>query len=91
MGNESQLTMIFNLSLLEHAVMCRIVQGQGSQAIQEVCCSYAKSEILSIFTNEQHCSIIYIQVCTSIAAHILVNAKSDSYFLFFVRLVNAVQ
>jgi len=28
--------MIFNLSLLEHAVMCRIIQGQGSHAVQEV-------------------------------------------------------
>jgi len=35
-GNESQLTMIFNLSLLEHAVMCKIVQGQGSSAIQDI-------------------------------------------------------
>lgn len=35
-GNESQLTMVFNLSLLEHAVMCRIIQGQGSHAVQEV-------------------------------------------------------
>lgn len=28
--------MIFNLSLLEHAVMCRIIQGQGAHAVQEV-------------------------------------------------------
>lgn len=35
-GTDSQLTMVFNLSLLEHAVMCKIVQGQGSQAVQEV-------------------------------------------------------
>ncbi|XP_057300354.1 MAU2 chromatid cohesion factor homolog [Hydractinia symbiolongicarpus] len=35
-GNDNQMTLIFNLSLLEHAVMCKIVQGQGAQAIQEV-------------------------------------------------------
>jgi len=40
LGSDGQLTMVFNLSLLEHAVMCKIVQGQGSQAVQEIgkCC-----------------------------------------------------
>jgi len=33
---DTQLTMLFNLSLLEHAVMCKIVQGQGSQAVQDI-------------------------------------------------------
>ncbi|XP_066933356.1 MAU2 chromatid cohesion factor homolog isoform X2 [Clytia hemisphaerica] len=35
-GNENRVTSFFNLSLLEHAVMCRIIQGQGSHAIQEI-------------------------------------------------------
>jgi len=45
-GSENQLTLIFQLSLLEHAVMCRIVQGQGANAIQDIgkACQVCKND-----------------------------------------------